>query len=69
MTSDILQKMERRKLVKSNADEYIKICAEIRRECQTAKELMRNAQYEKSEQLDAAHKSNQMLLTESKVHV
>ena len=36
MTSDILQKMERRMLPKSNADEYNKIDVEIKRECQTA---------------------------------
>ena len=35
MTSDILQKMERRRLAKSNADEYNKPDAEIRRGCQT----------------------------------
>ena len=60
MTSDILQKMERRRVAKSNADEYNKLDAEIRRECQTAKELMLTAQCEKIEQLDAAHKSNQV---------
>ena len=60
MTSDILQKMERRRLAKSNADEYNKLDAEIRRECQTAKELMLTAQCEKIEQLYAAHKSNQV---------
>ena len=60
MTSDILQKMERRKLAKSNADEYNKLDAEIRRECQPAKELMLTAQCEKIEQMDATHKSNQV---------
>ena len=52
--------MERRRLAKSNADEYNKLDAEIRRECQTAKELMLTAQSEKIEQLDTAHKSNQV---------
>ena len=33
MTSYILQKMERRRMAKSNADEYNKLAAEIRREC------------------------------------
>ena len=33
MTSDILQKMERRRLAKSSVDEYNKLDAEIRREC------------------------------------
>ena len=60
MTSDILQKMERRRLTKSNVDEYNKLDAEIRRECQTAKELMLTAQCKKIEQLDAAHRSNQL---------
>ena len=60
MTSDILQKMERQRLVKSSVDEYNKQDAEIRRECQTAKELMLTAQCEKIEQQDAAHKSNQV---------
>ena len=60
MTSDILQKMERRRLAKSNVDEYNKLDADIRRECQTAKELMLTAQCENIEQLDAAHKSNQV---------
>ena len=60
MTSDILQKMERRRLAKSNVDEYNKLDAEIRRECQTAKELMLTAQCEKIDQLDAPHKSNQV---------
>ena len=60
MTSDILQKMERRRLAKSNVDEYNKLDAEIRRECQTAKELMLTAQCEKIKQLDATHKSNQV---------
>ena len=40
MTSDILQKMERRRLAKLNVDEYNKLDAEIRMECQIAKELM-----------------------------
>ena len=40
MTSDSLQKMERRRLSKSNVDEYNKLDAEIRRACQTAKEMM-----------------------------
>ena len=44
MTSEILQKMERRRLAKWNADEYNKLDPEIRRECQTAKELMLTAQ-------------------------
>ena len=52
--------MERRRLAKSNDDEYNKLDAEIRRECQTAKELMLTAQCEQIEQLDAAHKSNQV---------
>ena len=60
MTSDILQKMERRRLAKSNVDEYSRLDEEIRRECQTAQELMLTAQCEKIEQLDAAHKSNQV---------
>ena len=60
MTSDILQKMERRRLEKSNPDEYNKLYAEIRRECQTAKELMLTAQCEKIEQLGVVHKSNQV---------
>ena len=60
MTLDILQNMERRSLAKSNVDEYNNLDAEIRRECQTAKELMLTAQCEKIEQLDAAHKSNQV---------
>ena len=60
MTSDILQKMERRRLTQSNVDEYNKLDAEIRRECQTAKDLMLTAQCEKIESLDAAHKSNQV---------
>ena len=60
MTSDILQKMERRRLAKSNTDEYNKLDAEIRRECQTAKELMLTSQCEKIEQRDAAHKSIQV---------
>ena len=55
---DIRQKMERRRLVKSNTDECIKLDAETRRECQPVKELMLTAQCEK--QLDAAHKSNQV---------
>ena len=59
MTSDILQKMERRRLAKSNVDEYNKLDEEIRRECQPAKELMLTAQCEKIEQLEAAHESNQ----------
>ena len=60
MTSNILQKKERRRLAKSSVDEYNKLDAEIRRECQTAKELMLTAQCEKIEQLDAAHMSNQV---------
>ena len=60
MTSDILQMMERRRLTNSNVDEYNKIDAEIRRECQTAKEKMLTAQCDKIEQTDAAHKSNQV---------
>ena len=60
ITSDILQKMEGRRLAKSNVDENNKLDAVIRRECQTAKELMFTAQCEKIEQLDAAHKSNQV---------
>ena len=39
---------------------YPELDAEIRSECQTAKELMLTAQCEKIEQLDAAHKSNQV---------
>ena len=57
---DILQKMERRRLAKSNVDEYNKLDAEIRKECHTAKELIITAQCEKIEQLDAVHKSNQV---------
>ena len=57
---DILQNMERRRLAKSNADEYNKPDAEIRRECQTEKEQMLTTQCEKFEQRDAAHKSNQV---------
>ena len=60
MTSDILQKMERRRLANSNVDEYNKLDSEIRRECQTANELMLTAQCEKIAQLDARHKSNQV---------
>ena len=60
MTLDILQKMERRRLDKSSVDEYNKLDAEIRRKCQTAMELMLTAQYDKIEQLDAPHKSNQV---------
>ena len=41
---------------KTNVDEYNKIDEEIRRESQTAKELMLTAQCEKIEELDAAHK-------------
>ena len=52
--------MERRRLVKSNADEYKQLDTEIRRECQIAKELMLTAQCEKIEQLDLTHKSNQV---------
>ena len=37
MTSDILQKMESRRLEKSSVDEYNKLDVEIRRECQTEK--------------------------------
>ena len=47
-------------LAKSSVDEYNKLDAEIRRECQTVKELMHTAQCEKIEQLDTAHKSNQV---------
>ena len=57
---DIRQKMERRRLAKSNADEYNNLDAEIRREYQTAKELMLTAQREKIEQLGSAHKLNQV---------
>ena len=53
MTSDILQKMERRRQEKSNVGKYNKLDAEIKRECQTAKEMMLTAQCEKTEQLDA----------------
>ena len=60
MTSAILQKMERRGLAKSNVDEYNKIDEEIRRECQNGKDLMLTSQCEKIEQLDSAHKSNQV---------
>ena len=52
--------MERRRLAKSSAEECNKLDAEIRRECQTAKELILTAQCKKIEQLDAAHKSNQV---------
>ena len=52
--------MERRRLSKSSVGEYNKLDAEIRRECQTANELMLTAQCKKIEQLDAAHKSNQV---------
>ena len=53
--------MERQRLEKTSVDEYNKLDAEIRRECQTAKELMLTAQCEKIEQMDvAAHKSNQV---------
>ena len=40
MASDNFQKMGRRRLAKSDVDKYNKLDAEIRRECQTAKELM-----------------------------
>ena len=60
MTSDIVQKMERRRLAKSNVDENYKLDAAIRRECQPEKEMMLTAQCEKFEQLDAAHKSSQV---------
>ena len=56
----ILQKMERQRLAKSNVDEYNKLDVEIRRECQTEKELMLTAKCEKIEQLDASHKSKQV---------
>ena len=49
-----------RSLAKSNVDGYNKLDAEIRRECQTVKELMLPAQWEKIELLDAAHKTNQV---------
>ena len=52
--------MEMRTLEKSNADKYNKLDAEIRRECQTENEMMLTAQYEKIEQLEAAHKSDQV---------
>ena len=55
-----LQKIERRRLAKSNLDEYNKLDALIRRECHTVKELKLTAQCEKIEQLGAAHKSNQV---------
>ena len=42
-----------------NIDEYNKLDVEIRRECQTEKEMMLTTQCEKIEQLDAAHKTNQ----------
>ena len=60
MASDILQKMERRRLVKSNVNECNKLDEEIRRECQTVKELMLTAKCEKIEHLDPAHKSNKV---------
>ena len=60
MTSDILQKMERRRLGKLNVDEYNKRDEEIRSECQTEMELILTAQCEKVEQLNTAHKSNQV---------
>ena len=73
---NILQKMERRRLAKSNFNEYNKLNAEIRRGCQTAKELMLIAQCEKIEQLTAKHTSLARctlrlgrVLAESKVHV
>ncbi len=60
MTQDILKKMAERRLAKSNTDEYNKLDAEIRGECQAAKEMMLTEQCEKIEQLEAAHKSHQM---------
>ena len=47
-------------LANSNVVEYNKIDAEVRRECQTEKELILNAQCEKIEQLNATHKSIQV---------
>ena len=60
MTQDILLKMEKRRIPKSNTYENNKPDNEIRSECQLAKERMFTEQCEMLEQLEAAHKLHQI---------